>query len=51
MNTTHVKTGLKWVGLYLLANLIGASSLRSRGQGVNSPLVAAIIFACISCRG
>lgn len=47
MKITHVKTGLKWVGLYLLANLIGGLVTVFTGPAVNSSLVAAGIFACM----
>lgn len=46
MKITHVKTALKWVGLYLLANLVGGLVDAVTGRAVNGSVAAAIIFAC-----
>ena len=47
MRITQVKTGLKWVGLYLLANLIGGLASVVTGSAVNSSVAAAAVFACM----
>ncbi len=47
MKITQVRTGLKWLGLFLLANLLGGLAEAASRAEVNGSIVAAIIFACM----